>query len=218
MRQRLGLPTAAPVIGCVARLMRWKGQAILVDAFAQVRRSLPDARLVLVGAPSDRAPDGRGDYADFLARRAAELGVADAVVFAGVIPTAQMPHVYGAIDVLAHPSFEEPFGLAVVEAMACGRPVIATGAGGIPEIIRDGVHGQLVPAQQPASLARALLHLLQQPMLSDQLGRAGRARVLDAFSPARQAEVMLGVYQQVVSRRERSASRSAATAQVGTYA
>jgi glycosyltransferase involved in cell wall biosynthesis len=111
-----------------------------------------------------------------------------------------MPEFYGALDVLAHPSIEEPFGLAVVEAMASERPVVAIDGGGIPEIIRNGQDGLLVQAEQPPAMAEAITRILDSPALAAQLGRAGRQRVLAAFTPEMQATAMLNVYAQVLAR------------------
>ncbi len=85
MRERLGLPLDVPVIACVARMTRWKAQHTVVDAFAQVRRTFPTARLVLAGLPGDTAPEGPGDYRDYLMRRADGLGVGEAVIFPGFL-------------------------------------------------------------------------------------------------------------------------------------
>jgi glycosyltransferase involved in cell wall biosynthesis len=201
MRQRLGLPVDAPLIGCVARLTRWKAQHTLIDAFAVVRQRFPHARLVLPGISGDSAPDDNGTYGDYLVRRSVDLGLGDTVSLPGFLPQRDMPEFYGALDVLAHPSIEEPFGLAVVEAMASERPVVAINGGGIPEIIRDGCDGLLVPAEQPPAMAEAITRLLDNPAFAAQLGQAGRQRVVDSFTPERQAEVMLEVYEHVLSRR-----------------
>jgi glycosyltransferase involved in cell wall biosynthesis len=200
MREHLGIPATAPLIGCVARLMRWKGQETLLDAFAMVRQQYPDVQLVLAGLSADQAPDGLGDYKDYLVRRIGALGLEGVVKLPGFVPRSQMPEFYAALDVLAHPSTEEPFGLAVVEALACSRPVVAVDGGGIPEIIRNRVDGVLVPAEQPQPMAAEIVNLLDNPALAKQLACAGRKHVLDMFSPELQAAKMLEVYQQLRQR------------------
>ncbi len=201
MRARLGVPAGAPLIGCVARLSRWKDQATLLEALVAVRRTVPGARLVLAGANADTSPDGRGNYEDYLARRIGALGLEGAVTFAGFVPHHEMPHVYAALDLLAHPAVEEPFGLAIVEAMASGLPVVAVNAGGVPEIIRDGVDGLLVPRGQPSALAAAITRVLGDTALSARLGRAGRERARTVFTPGSQAAAMLDVYRRVTASR-----------------
>jgi colanic acid/amylovoran biosynthesis glycosyltransferase len=200
MRQRLGIPADVPAIGCVARLMRWKGQDFLLEAFAAVRRTRPNARLVLAGLSADQAPDGSGDYRDYLLRRIQALQLDDSVTLPGFLPQADMPQFYAALDLVAHPAMEEPFGLAVVEAMASLRPIVAVDGGGVPEIIRTGVDGLLVPGAQPAPLAEAILRLLGDPVLAERLVQSARQRVVEAFTPEIQAEAMLRVYEQVAGR------------------
>ncbi|MGI9146790.1 MAG: glycosyltransferase family 4 protein [Chloroflexota bacterium] len=211
MRDRLGLPPDVPVIGCVARLMRWKGQAILLEAFVLVREIHPQARLVLAGLAMDSSPDGRGDYRDYLMRRIAALGLGDAVTLPGYLPRSEMPQFYAALDVLAHPAIEEPFGLAVVEAMACSRPVVAANGGGIPEIIRDGVDGLLVPVNQPEPMAKAISRVFGDPSFTRQLATTAREHVLETFTPEIQAAEMLMVYRQVMKRTSASRLRGQPT-------
>jgi glycosyltransferase involved in cell wall biosynthesis len=201
MRQQLGLPHDAVVIGCVARLMAWKGQDVLLQAFTRVRGQIPRAHLVLAGTSAESAPDGRGDYRDYLLRQVSNLGLDGYVHLPGFLLQTAMPRFYGALDLVAHPSIEEPFGLAVVEAMASGRPVVAVNRGGIPEIIRDGLDGVLVPAQEPTALASAIVHLIHQPQLAAQLSGAGRRRVVEVFTPEAQAERMARIYETVAIRR-----------------
>jgi glycosyltransferase involved in cell wall biosynthesis len=199
MRQRFDLPSAAPVVGSVGRLMRGKDQATLLEAFAAVRERIPDARLVLAGSAADIAPDGRGDYRDYLIRRADELGIDESVVFTGFLAHEEMPALYAALDVFAHPCVEEPFGLVVVEAMARQVPVVAVNAGGIPAIVRPGTDGLLVQPREPQALAEAIGHLLGDEATARRLARAARERVLAAFTPHVQAQAMLEVYRAILA-------------------
>jgi glycosyltransferase involved in cell wall biosynthesis len=182
--------------------MRGKDQATLLEAFAQVKRALPHARLVIAGAAADLAPDGLpGDYRAYLDRRAAELGIANSVVFPGFLPHGTMPKLYAAFDIFAHAALEEPFGLVVVEAMAQLVPVVAFNTGGVPEIIRDGIDGELVPAGDPTKMALRIVELASNAPRARQLALAGRERVETAFSPRGQATTMAAVYREVVRRR-----------------
>ncbi|MBV9328509.1 MAG: glycosyltransferase family 4 protein [Chloroflexi bacterium] len=201
MRRRLGLPADVPVIACVARMSRWKAQHTIIDAFAQLRGRFADARLVLAGLPGDTALEGPGDFRDYLMRRADGLGLATSVSFPGFLSQADMPRFYGAIDVLAHPSHEEPFGLVLVEAMASGKPVVAVDGGGVPEIITSGRDGYLVPREAPGAMADAVMRVLCDPVHAREIGDAGRRRVLQAFTPEIQADAMLRVYQRVLTPR-----------------
>jgi glycosyltransferase involved in cell wall biosynthesis len=201
MRRQLGLPPDVPVIACVARMTRWKAQHTVIDAFARVRGRFPDARLVLAGLSGDSAPEGTGSFRDYLDRRVEGLGLTGSVSFPGFLSQADMPRFYGAIDVLAHPSHEEPFGLVLVEAMASEKPVVAIDGGGVPEIITSGRDGYLVPMEEPEMMADAILRILCDPAQAAEIGRAGRRRVLEAFTPEIQADAMLRVYEQVLARR-----------------
>ncbi|SRR5579883_120460 len=205
VRALLGVSPDAPLIGCVARLSRWKDQASLLEALVNVRRAIPGTRLILAGINADSAPDGQGNYKDYLVRRIAAFGLDDAVTFAGFVPQQEMPNFYAALDVLAHPAVEEPFGLALVEAMASTRPVVAVGNGGVPEIIRDGIDGLLVPREQPEAMSAALIRVLSDPALAGRLANSGRSRVCEVFTPERQAVAMLGVYRRVVAVHHRRA-------------
>jgi glycosyltransferase involved in cell wall biosynthesis len=207
MRRRLGVPVDAPVIGSIARLMQGKDQASLLEAFAIIRRSRANARLVIAGQSADVAPDGNGSYGEYLVRRVGELGLADSVTFTGLLPHDQMPELFATFDVFAHPCIEEPFGLVIVEAMARRRPVVAANAGGIPEIIRDGVDGVLVPRREPTALAHAITSLLDDPQRAARLVEGGGERVLSAFTPHAQAEAMTRVYRRILQRRGRAVQR-----------
>ncbi len=208
MRARLGIPADVPLIGCVARLTRWKSQATLLEAFASVRRAVPNARLVLPGLAQDSAPDGNGDYRDYLVRRIAALGLQETVTMPGFISQREMPAFYSALDVLAHPAIEEPFGLAIVEAMASSRPVVAVAGGGVPEIIRHGVDGLLVPTEDPSAMAKAITQVLRDPDFASRLSLGGRTRVLESFTPEIQAAAMVRVYDEVVGRPGRAETGS----------
>ncbi|HEX8969443.1 MAG TPA: glycosyltransferase family 4 protein, partial [Chloroflexota bacterium] len=198
VRRRLGISPDALVVGTVGRLMRGKDQASVVEAFGQVRAMRPDARLVIAGTAADTAPDGRGDYGDYLRRRVDDLGLHEAVTFTGLLPHREMPRLYAAFDLFVHPCVEEPFGLVVVEAMSRMLPVIAVSAGGVPEIVRPDVDGLLVPPRQPAALAEAITTLVNDPARAARLARSGRDRVLAAFTARAQAQTMLRVYLNLV--------------------
>jgi glycosyltransferase involved in cell wall biosynthesis len=199
------------VVGCVARLMRWKCQPTLLEAFAAARRRLPSAKLVLTGVSHDSAPDGSGDFKDFLVRRASALGLEDAVVFTGFVSAREMPSLYGALDHLVHPAVEEPFGLDIVEAMASGIPVVAVRSGGVPEIVRDGTDGLLVAPDAPFEMADAIVRILSDKTLANRLALSGRVRIIDAFTPPRQAADMAAIYQTMISSRASRTRRVAAT-------
>ena len=188
LREELSIPREAPLVAEVGRLCDVKGQRELIDAIAR----LPDARAVLVGADLEQG----GAYERALRRRAEELGVSDRVVFAGYRDDAA--RVVAAADVFALPSWTEGLPLVVLEAMALGRPVVATTVGGTPELVADGETGLLVPPRDVEALTSALKQVLEDEGLRRRLGEAGRRRVAERFSSDAMTRDVLAVYDEVV--------------------
>ena len=202
-RQRIGVAPDEPLVGIVARIMKWKGHLELVEAMARVRRVVAGARLAVIGV-EDRLASGGESYAEGVRSRAAELGVADAIVWAGWHDA--MPEVFADLDVVCVPSYEEPFGLVVTEALSMERPVVGFASGALPEIITDGVEGRLVPALDVERLADAIVGVLQRPVEAAEMGRRGRQRVLRDFQPGRQAAEVTAVYHKVAGLPEPAAA------------
>jgi len=164
-----------PVIVCVSRLVRRKGQDTLLRALPLVRAAVPDATLLLVGD---------GPYRRDLAALAARTGVGGAVVFTGGVPHADLPAHYAAADVFAMPCRTrragldvEGLGIVYLEASATGRPVLAGNSGGAPDAVRDGETGYVVEGRNVHEVAERLITLLRDEPLRARLGAAGRAWV-----------------------------------------
>jgi glycosyltransferase involved in cell wall biosynthesis len=170
-------PGGSPVFGIVARLDPVKGHAALLDAFARASRSLPDARLSVVG----RAENVNSRE---LVERAARLGVGDRVTFEGHVPDPadymRRCHV-GVVASLG----SEAVSRAAVEWMAAGRPLVATRVGCLPEYVDDGRTGRLVPPGDAEALAAALVELGGDLLTRERWGAAARARYEDVFSSER---------------------------------
>lgn len=165
LRDAYGVGAGEPVVGSVTRFHAAKGIEHLIDAFALLQRSLPDARLILVG---------EGPLHDELVERARERKVADRVVFAGFRRDVEAH--YAMFDVTAVPSIEEGFGNVAVESMAMGTPVVASDIGGLRESVEQGESGLRVPPADPRALADALFRLLEDEALRTRMGRAARRR------------------------------------------
>ena len=189
MRERLAARADRPIVGILGRLDPEKGIDVLARAMARLRAPHDDAQLAVVGAPLG---DGAA-YAESLRREASAL-LGDRVRFVG--PTDDVPAVVRALDVLVNASRAEPFGLTVLEALACGVPVVASAAGGIPEFVTDGVSGLLFPPGDEDALAGALARMLDDSTLRQRAREQGRSiaeqKSID-HQAARVAEVLRSV-------------------------
>ena len=183
--QALGIPDGAPVVGNVAALTGHKDHATLLEAAGIVLRRRPEARFVIVG---------EGPLRRELEARVREGGLAGRVVFAGFRD--DVDRLLPAFDVFCLSSHLEGLGTSLLDAMAFGRPVVATAAGGIPEAVEDGSTGVVVPVRDPVALAQALLALLDDPDRRRRLGAAGRKRFLERFTADRMVEETLRVYEE----------------------
>lgn len=184
-RRALGLAPDGLAVGIVGRLIEQKGIADAIDAFARVAPGRAGVELLIAGeGPARRA----------LERRAATSPSGERVRFLGWRSDRQA--VMCALDLLMAPSLREGFGLAVLEAMALGIPVIATRVGGLSELVAEGETGLLVPPADPPALAAALHRMLEDPALRRRLGEAGRARARRDFTIGRMAEETLAVYRE----------------------
>lgn len=170
-RTALGLPPGARPVLCVARLVPVKGQTYLLQAWPSVLKREPRALLLLAGDGLDETP---------LRTRAAALGLAGSVKFLGF--RQDIASLIACAEVLVLPSLNEGFGMVLVEAMAMGKPVVASAVGGVPEVVLDGRTGLLVPPANPEALAAAILRLLDDPGAARRLGEAGRERARESFS------------------------------------
>ncbi|MGY4979925.1 glycosyltransferase [Streptomyces sp. 900105755] len=188
-------PAGAPLVVCVGRLCRQKGQDVLLRAWPEVLRRVPDARLALVGDGPDR---------DALHRLAASVSAAqvrtDSVEFVG--PVADVRPWYRAADLVVLPSRWEGMALAPLEALACGRPVLVTDVDGARESLPPGHAAHcLVPPGRPGALAGAVAALLLDPELRASLGGRGRRHVLSTHDVRRTAEAVAVLYRELLGGR-----------------
>jgi glycosyltransferase involved in cell wall biosynthesis len=187
MRQALRLGRETIAFGCVARFTPEKRHVDLVDAFARVRATAPQARLLLVGDGPLRAE---------VEARATALGVADAVDLLGMRPDVES--VLPALDAGVLASSTEGMSNAILEMMACGLPVVATAVGGNPSLVRDGATGLLAPPLAPDALGDAMSALAADAALRTRLGVAGRARIEGEFSLAAMVRSFDQAYQRLL--------------------
>lgn len=188
-RRAAGFADHHRVIAAVANLHPYKGYDDLIRAFARLDPSSRDLQLMIVGREAGAGPPAR--------RLAAELGVLDSVRFMGQV--IDVENLLSFAELVVHPSHEEGFSNAVIEAMSAGKAVVACDVGGNGEAIVDGETGLLVPARDPAAMATAIERLLTDRKRSSAMGRAGRARVEANFGVDRMIDEFVAWYDDLVA-------------------
>ena len=168
-----------------------KGIRFLIEAAAQLAPRFPDLKVVIAGDGFER-PE--------LLRLAETLGISNRVTFLGWVPNTDLPPYYRAAAVSVIPSLEEGFGIPAAEAMGCQTPVVASDAGGLPEVVEHGVTGLVVPRGDSSALATAIGALLADPFKRTQMGLAGRERARRLFDWDRTAEQLEQIYAEVTPR------------------
>ncbi len=183
------------LVSLIGRVISWKGQDVFLKALSLASREAPGLRGLILG--KDTSP-GEKEWKR-LQELARELGVHERVVF---LPWLEdVASAYAASDIVVHASVKpEPFGLVILEAMAAGRPVIATRAGGVVDIVEDGVSGLLIEPGSAEALAGALLKIVRDPEFAARISAAGEARVREVFTMEKNAAIIAGVYEQLLSR------------------
>ena len=188
-RQSLGVSGNRPVISLVQRLSEPKTPLVFVAALREVITQRPDVCIFIVGDGALRSETERA---------VVELGVTKHVQFLGL--RKDIAAILSASDVVVHSSIREGLPRVVLEALAIGTPIVATNVGGVPEVIRDGINGLLVPSQDSPALSRALLATLSDPATTAERTRAGRASV-DAFSARKMLDDQHALYMRLLARR-----------------
>jgi glycosyltransferase involved in cell wall biosynthesis len=187
LRISLGLPEGVPVVASVGRFVAFKGYVYLLEAARLVHRVAPAVHWLLVGD---------GELRGELEGNCRRLGIEPQVHFTGW--REDVCDLLALCDIFVLPSLGEPFGRVLIEAMAMKRAVVATDAGGVPEIVDDRVTGLLVPPADPAALADAITTLLSDPARARAMGEAGRARAETHFSLERHADQVMKLYTKVL--------------------
>ena len=192
VRAELGF-TAGELVGCVGRLVAWKGQDVFLRALARLKERYPALRGLVVGEPGANG----ARYAQELRELARRLGLEDRVLFTGF--RRDIPRLLGAMDVLVHASTApEPFGRVIIEGMAAGTPVVGTNAGAVPEIIEDKVTGLLVPPGDAGAMAEAIAWVLEHPQEAQAMRLAARRAVELRFTTERYVQGVERVYEEIL--------------------
>jgi len=191
LRTKLGLPLDAFVIGKIARLAPLKGHEDLLIAFQTLLPQCPGARLLLVG-------DGRLRIQ--LEARTRALGLADKVIFTGLVPPGEVPRYVGIMDCLAHLSAREALSRALPQALAAAKPVVAYDFDGADEVCREGETGFLIHTGDTATVAKRLLQLAGDVPLRERLGRQGQQFVRENFTIEQMVENLYHLYRRLAPK------------------
>jgi len=189
VRREWGVGPGDPLIGAVGRLAIQKGHSSMLEAVPLLKDKFPTACFVIVGG---------GPLEGELREKCASLGIEDRVILAGF--RRDLNRIYAALDIVAVPSVSETFGNVALEAMAAGRPVVASAVGGLVESVVDGQTGLLVPPSEPQALADAIGSLIENSRFAHRLGEGGRERVAKHFTVDRMADEVEELYDIITSQ------------------
>lgn len=176
IRAEVNLDKDSIVIGFVARMVPQKGHLLFLEAISKARNKIPSLRALIVG---DTTLYDNDEFKSKIRQRAHDLRLDEIVRFTGF--RRDIPLIMNAIDIFVSASYKEPFGRTVVEAMAAGKPVVATNTAGSNEILRDGVGGFLVPINDAEALANAIVELASDRELAKRIGEEGRRKVMQKY-------------------------------------
>ena len=182
LRSEMGIENNSFIVGVVGRLDPWKGQHIFLKAAAIVNKTIPNIRFLIVGGTVEGR--GRENYRTELEKLANDLGIDKKVIFTG--HREDIFNIMTALDVFVLSSITpEPLGQVVLEACACAKPVVASNAGGPPEIVTHGINGLLYPIGDFHKLADAIVFLLLNPDKAKKMGAIGKEYVEQKFDSNR---------------------------------
>ncbi|HET8889176.1 MAG TPA: glycosyltransferase family 4 protein, partial [Candidatus Angelobacter sp.] len=193
VRAEWGVEDDEVLIGMAGRVTRWKGQSVFVQAAKLIAEGRPQVKFAAVGGVFDTEKF----YMDRFRKEVRDAGLENRLTINDF--RADMPDVFAALDIFVLPSIlPEPFGLVVIEAMASGKPVVATAPGGPSETVVDGETGFLVPPSDASAIAKALEELLADPQKRISMGEAGRRRAREVFSLPRYVAEFEELYEAVL--------------------
>jgi len=179
------------VIGTVKSLEKIYGIDILILAFSRLKNSFPDKKLKLLIV-------GEGSQRGVLESQVGTLGLRDDVVFQGAVSQNEVPKYMNMLDVFVAVSRNESFGVSVLEASACEKPVIVSRVGGLPEVVEEGKSGLIVESENVEEVYKAMVILMNDENLRNEMGKAGRQRVLDLYNFEDNVEQMMNIYKRIL--------------------
>ncbi len=200
IRHALGIPDDTPLLAIIGDIIPRKGLLYLIRALPKILKAVPDVRLAIVGEPK------RGtEYYEKARAEAQKLGVNDSILWLG--HRNDVPQIMAGLDVYILASLDEMFPVAVLEAMAAGKAIVATRVGGVPECVQDGENGYLIPSENPNALADAVLKLLSNPQMRGEMGARARELARQEFSVESQTPRLEAVFARLIERDHQKSSR-----------
>jgi glycosyltransferase involved in cell wall biosynthesis len=197
VRRELSVKQDEILVGLIARIDWWKGQNYFIEAMGQVAKTIPNLKGLIIGEIYNDRNGRNRQYLNRLRSLVRSLKLNDKIIFTGF--RSDIPRLISSLDVVVHASSEpEPFGLVIIETMAAGKPIIATAAGGVLDIIQDGVNGLLVPCKDSKAIAQAIIKIISNPEWARQIGLAARRRVAETFTIQHQVTAMQQLYDSVL--------------------
>lgn len=196
VREEFLIPDDAPLITLLARFQAVKGHSVLLDAIPQILDACPGARFLFVGGAEFNTGDANATRDAVITRVENDPRLRSAITFAGF--RRDIPRLLNATDILVCPSDFETYGMAIVEAMASGVPVVSTSEGGPAETMIDGETGYLVPPRDPHALAARVIQLVTNPDLRAALGLDARRRAVSSLDQGDSARALQALYQQIL--------------------
>lgn len=196
LQSELGITNQDYVISNIGRIDWWKGQDYFLQAIAEVVQKQPQVKALIIGEP-DATPATQAYYQK-LQHLVKELDLSEHVIFTGF--RSDIPQILAATNMVVHSSSEpEPFGRVIIEGMAAGKPVIATAAGGVLDIIEDGITGILVPPKNAASMAQAAHQLIKHQDQAKKMGQYAQKHVEERYSIDKHAAAVQQLYQRILT-------------------
>lgn len=197
LRETLSIPVNSPIVFALGRIVLKKGFNVLIQALPYVRENIQDVKIIIGGDGTDLSR---------LKTLAEETGVSDIVHFTGTINRTDVPVYFYLSDLFVLPAVFDPKGnvdgcpIVILEAMACGKPVVSSNISGIPIVVKDGETGLLVDEKNVNGLATAIISLLEDPAKREQFGKAGQQRIQQELTWTKIVEQFISIYQQNVNR------------------
>lgn len=189
LREGLGLPQDTPILGTVGSLVNIKGHKYLFEAMVKIKEEFPQVRLLVVG---------EGPLEEKLKKLAEKLGLESVIIFTGF--RKDIPEILGILDVFVLASLKEGLGVSLLEAASYGLPIVATNVGGIPEVVKDGITGFLVPPKDSKTLAEKIIYLLAHPEEAQKMGENGKEWIRKNFSVEKMVNKYATLYESLMQQ------------------